>query len=1186
MIKSRPNHRNSFRRLFLESLQDRRLMAIDLATPLIDAADHCDMAEAEATNTLVEAAADSRISRFQSQAEAIESLKQMAVEQWSAMFGRQWDQYMLLNADLSATIVGDDFAMRTIAIPGLNVLATDGNFQTAAVNEADNAVFSNDGYVFVFRDQAIRIIDIRDPKDLKEVSRIELTEVSAAMHLVGNKLVVISEGYEAPSARSRFLPTTHTRLKFFDVSDREAPVNEGGFRIEGSVNISRIVDGKLVLVQETREALSQPQFIDTGVGAFTVRYETKQEYLDRVTPTLIDSLLVNYQRIGADGKVDSEGVLGDWRDIAIAGGKQLTSIVTIDLNTESPTLDSMESILGGWVTNAYVTENSIYLTHLESEGVTRITQLDLANDPSGPDSANQQGVAAVAFVDLKGTIRDSRFMDEYDGYLRVVTSEDGSNSGGRIRNSANVFVLKLVEGELKTIGSLLDISPGDQAYSAEFEGPRVFVTTGFVEPATFRLIDPLHGIDLSDPANPKELSDVVIPGITNYVQWVDSNHLLGVGMVEEQSQWFTQVSLYDVTDIANPKTLDAWRGATPIQPNFFGTINALDIHYHAQSKTLTIPQAPSQFFPGNWGTPWWIDRIMPIWNPNGSQEMPAKDIVVLAVDVDAVDPVSLRAEIGDGSGMGRAIVVGDTLVALTSMYLATYSMEAPTLVVDRILLSNPLRPDSVYITGGAQKTIINVLENDSRLTDYKITAIKRGVLNGLHLGTVEILPDQTLEYTIPASAGNESWWDNFTYEVTTVDGKKFETQVSLWVDRQNVVDVVQGSATISAKAVDRENKPVTAIAKGDEFWVEILVQDGRPNGQGVFGAYLNLAFDTDSFEIVGDAEPLGFYANGLAGEKSDGGWKNLGGFSNSRLPIGSATQSLVRFKLRATETADFKMSISTGDPHLTLYGINETIPIANITWGSLQLPMRVNPSASIGLKAYDAENKPVTSTAKGDEFWVEVTLQDDRPSGQGVYSAYVDLAFDTNSFEVVGESEALGSFTNKLLGVKSNEGWKNLGGFRDSVIPTGSGSQSLVRFKLRATEDAVLNMTVSPSSQAGSELTLYGIDTIIPLENIESSSLQLPITKVAEKVWDFDVNADGIVSPIDSLIVINRLNRESVDAAFSTPVAASSTSDKMDVNQDGIISLLDVLTLVNRINRDSAVPMMNTVDSNDITKKK
>ncbi len=275
---------------------------------------------------------------------------------------------------------------------------------------------------------------------------------------------------------------------------------------------------------------------------------------------------------------------------------------------------------------------------------------------------------------------------------------------------------------------------------------------------------------------------------------------------------------------------------------------------------------------------------------------------------------------------------------------------------------------------------------------------------------------------------------------------------------------------------------------------------------------------------------------------------------------------------------------------MTLYGINASIPISNITFGTLQVPQRVKASACIGLMAYDAENKPVASTAKGDEFWVEVTVQDGRQNSQGVYSAYVDLAFDTKAFEIVGEPEALGNFTNKLSGVKTSNGWTALGGFRDSTLPAGTGEQSLVRFKLRATEDAVLNMTASASIKAGSELTLYDIDTIIPLESIKSGSLELPITRLAEKFWDYDVNGDGIVSPIDSLIVINRLNRESVDAAFSTEITASSSNYRLDVNRDEIISLLEVLTLINRINRESIAPMMNTVDSNSVesidTKKK
>ena len=323
------------------------------------------------------------------------------------------------------------------------------------------------------------------------------------------------------------------------------------------------------------------------------------------------------------------------------------------------------------------------------------------------------------------------------------------------------------------------------------------------------------------------------------------------------------------------------------------------------------------------------------------------------------------------------------------------------------------------------------------------------------------------------------------------------------------------------------------------------------------------------------------FQTAVSGEKSASGWKRLGGFSSSPTPIGGGAMSLVKFKLRAVSDAPLNMTLSSSDEigsEVLVYGLDNTLPVRNITYGSLQLPQKQSASASISLKAYDADNNPITSTAKGDEFWVEVTLQDERSNGQGVYSAYVDLGFDTNSFEIVGNSEALGGFTNKLTGQKTSDGWKNLGGFRDSATPSGSGAQSLVRFKLRAIEDAALNMTVTPSAIPGSELTLYGVDSIIPVASITSSPLQL-----TKRTMSFDVNADGILSPIDSLIVINRLNRDGNDGQT---IVATSSNEKLDVNQDGIISLLDVLTVINQINLENVVPMMNTIDANDITKKK
>lgn len=380
--------------------------------------------------------------------------------------------------------------------------------------------------------------------------------------------------------------------------------------------------------------------------------------------------------------------------------------------------------------------------------------------------------------------------------------------------------------------------------------------------------------------------------------------------------------------------------------------------------------------------------------------------------------------------------MGDTLIALSNLSMMTYSIQEPTQVLDRILLSNPLQPDYVYHTDGSAIAIFDVLANDSPSFEYTITAIKGNPLRG----SVRILPDQRLEYTDPADLSKDewNWWDSFSYEVTTTDGGKFETMVSVFGQRLTGDVGQQGSATIILKAVDDQNNQVTSTSKGDEFWVEVLVQDGRPDGQGV-------------------------------------------------------------------------------------------------------------------------------------------------------YSAYVDLSFDTKSFEIVGDSEPLGEFTNRLLGEKTEEGWKQRGGFSNSPKPHGCGEQSVVRFKLRATEDAVLSMTATPSTVPGNEMTLYGIDTVIPVENITAGSLQMPIrvARTVENSFDFDVNADGLVTPLDSLIVINRINREEELLTSGASLMANSTNSKLDVNLDGLISLLDVLVLVNRINQNPLTPMMMVQqETTDQTKKK
>lgn len=69
----------------------------------------------------------------------------------------------------------------------------------------------------------------------------------------------------------------------------------------------------------------------------------------------------------------------------------------------------------------------------------------------------------------------------------------------------------------------------------------------------------------------------------------------------------------------------------------------------------------------------------------------------------------------------------------------------------------------------------------------------------------------------------------------------------------------------------------------------------------------------------------------------------------------------------------------------------------------------------------------------------------------------------------------------------------------------------------------------------------------------------------------FDANSDGVVSPIDALIVINHLNRPDVDGESFTGDTAGARARKasnfgMDVNDDGYVTPLDALLIINRLN--------------------
>jgi uncharacterized secreted protein with C-terminal beta-propeller domain len=194
----------------------------------------------------------------------------------------------------------------------------------------------------------------------------------------------------------------------------------------------------------------------------------------------------------------------------------------------------------------YMTPDALYVATVEnyysdagSSTDTRIDRFVVA----GPDISWQ----ASGLV--SGTPINQFAMDERDGYLRVATHTtstqwiDGTTT---TRDDSGIYVLDTEGDSLDEVGRLTGLAPGEQLYAVRYVGDTAYLVT-------FLRTDPLFAVDLSDPAAPTLLGELVVPGFSNYLQSVGDGLLLGIGQEREPDSWNTRVhaTLFDVSDGSN-----------------------------------------------------------------------------------------------------------------------------------------------------------------------------------------------------------------------------------------------------------------------------------------------------------------------------------------------------------------------------------------------------------------------------------------------------------------------------------------------------------------------------------------------------------------------------------------------------------------------------------------------------------
>ena len=251
-------------------------------------------------------------------------------------------------------------------------------------------------------------------------------------------------------------------------------------------------------------------------------------------------------------------------------GSQYTVISAFALS--DPTEKLQTKAIFGNAGMCYVSENNIYITE-EYYGKSETENIQTSIRKIAYDKGT---LDAVGQTKIDGVLNDSFSIDEYNGYLRIAATVIPSDYNNRImpvpyveEGGSDVIVedevavdnasietnaLYVLDENLEMTGSIQNLAKEETIHSARFMGDIGYFVT-------FKQIDPLFSVDLSDPSNPKIIGELKIPGFSDYLHPYGDGKLLGIGLSVDEEGMTTEgvkLSMFDISDPANVKEMSTY----------------------------------------------------------------------------------------------------------------------------------------------------------------------------------------------------------------------------------------------------------------------------------------------------------------------------------------------------------------------------------------------------------------------------------------------------------------------------------------------------------------------------------------------------------------------------------------------------------------------------------------------------
>lgn len=391
------------------------------------------------------------------------------------------------------------------------------NVQTAGIDESD--VVKTDGeYLYLLRGSSVSIVSAGDTMEQVGEVKVDMESPASgicAMYVDGDKMVLMVQEYsssfgqdERSSAQEDgsyavydidYIDTDETvSVLTYDIGNKRKPVLLGRMTQDGAYVTSR-KDGNIV-------------YLFTGKYLLEDYGKSREEAIPEVNARKVSE------------------------DCIYMGEQGERALIISSLSTSRPQEAKDTVMILDEGSDIYMGEDSLYLYRTNYRGMMETTEIAKFSLTGG----FLNGEAAVS---VRGMVRDTFAIHEKDKKLRVLTTD---MSGADMENC-----LFLLDENLKVTGELAHIAVGESVYAARYLGDMAYFIT-------YRNMDPLFAVDLSDEKNPRLIGELEITGFSEYLHFWGEDKLLGLGFETDPKtgeQKGLKLVMFDMSDPAQLKVL-------------------------------------------------------------------------------------------------------------------------------------------------------------------------------------------------------------------------------------------------------------------------------------------------------------------------------------------------------------------------------------------------------------------------------------------------------------------------------------------------------------------------------------------------------------------------------------------------------------------------------------------------------